>query len=245
MDDILADHYDGEVAVVTGGTRGIGLATARRLAAGGARTICTYRSDEAAASKATEVLDPLPGETTTRQFDVSDESAVEAAFASITDTHRRPTILVANAGVMDNSLFVRMDDETWRSVIETNLHGAFYCIREATRRMLRGDGGQVVSVASVAGLDGFPGQANYAASKAGLIGLTRSVAAELGDRGIQANAVAPGPVETDLYAEHLAETDSEEDPIDPKTVAASITALVDDQTRNGEVMRIDDPDDVS
>ncbi|ADB62953.1 short-chain dehydrogenase/reductase SDR (plasmid) [Haloterrigena turkmenica DSM 5511] len=241
-------RFAGEVAVVTGGTRGIGLATAERLAAGGARTIVTYHSNEEAAADAAATLDSYDAPTAVKQFDVSDFESVIEAFERITDEHGRPTVLVNNAGRMDNGLVVRMGPEQWSSVLETNLTGAFYCTREAARRMLRGEGGRIVNVASVAGLSGWTGQANYAASKAGLIGLTRAVARELGDRSIRVNAVAPGYVDTQLYEEHIDDGEVTDDRIasgraaDPAEVADVIAFLASEEASyvNGAVYRVDD-----
>ncbi|GAB3695347.1 Rossmann-fold NAD(P)-binding domain-containing protein [Halorubrum pallidum] len=234
--------FAGDVAVVTGGTRGIGRAVAERFASLGAATVATYHEDTEAATETESALTAYDPPTDVERFDVGDLEAVCEAFDRITETFGRPTVLVNNAGQMDNGLVVRMDPEQWGSVIETNLTGTFYCTREATRRMLRGDGGRVVNVASVAGLRGWAGQANYAASKAGMIGFTRAVAQELGDRSIRVNAVAPGYVDTDLYAEHNLH-DTDDVPVsEPEDVADVAEFLVSDAASavNGSVYRVDE-----
>lgn len=239
---------DGEVAVVTGGTRGIGREVARRLADAGASTVATYHGDEDAAAATSEELSAFDAPTEVRQFDVRDADAVRTAFRSIREEWETPTVLVNNAAIMRNSTFVRMDDEQWESVLETNLTGAFNCMRAATKGMLRADGGCVVNVSSMAGERGWPGQANYAASKAGLIGLTRSVARELGGRDVRVNAVCPGYARTDLYddlAEGRAAPDVEAIPqgrvAEPGEIADAVLYLVSDAASyvNGSVLRVD------
>lgn len=240
------NRFATEVAIVTGGTRGIGLATAEQFAAGGATTIATYRSDDEAAAEAAAKLKEYDTSTAVEQFDVSDFDAVANAFSRIVDEYGRPTILVNNAGRMDNGLVVRMDPEQWTSVLETNLTGAFNCTREAARLMLRGDGGKIVNVASVAGLQGWAGQANYAASKAGLIGFTRAVARELDDRSIRVNAVAPGYVDTQLKERYAGDVDVSRTAAgraaDPGEIADVITFLAGEGAEyvNGSVYRVDD-----
>ena len=241
-------ELSGEIAMVTGGTRGIGRAVARRLAAAGATTIATYRRDEEAAARTDELLGAYDARTATEQFDVGDREAVTTAFRTVREEYGTPTILVNNAGVIRNVLLVRMDEADWNDVIRTNLTGAFHCMQAAIRGMLQEDGGAVVNVSSIAGQRGWPGQANYAASKAGLLGLTRSAAREYGDRGIRVNAVCPGYVETELGEESVdASGSSAVDRIpqgrlaDPDEVAATIVFLASDAASyvNGAVLRVD------
>ncbi len=176
--------------LVTGGNRGIGLAIARAFADAGDRVVVTHRSGEPP-----EGLDGV-------RCDVTDTASVDAAFTEAEEKLGGPIeVLVANAGVTKDGLLMRMPDEDWDTVLDTNLAGAFRCVRRASKGMIRLRRGRIVLVSSVVGLYGGPGQANYAASKAGLVGLARSVTRELGGRGITANVVAPGFVETDMTAE--------------------------------------------
>lgn len=174
--------------LVTGGNRGIGLATARAFAALGDQVAVTYRSGE-----------PPEGLLGVK-CDVTDTAQVDAAFGEIEDKHGPVEVLVANAGITRDGLLMRMSDEDFTDVLEANLTGAFRVTRRATKGMLRLKRGRIVFVSSVVGLAGSAGQANYAASKAGLVGFARSVARELGSRNITANVVAPGFVDTDMTA---------------------------------------------
>jgi 3-oxoacyl-[acyl-carrier protein] reductase len=172
--------------LVTGGSRGIGLAVARAMAADGDAVAITYRSSE-----------PPEGLFGVR-CEVTDTDSVDQAFTAV-EEHQGPVeVLIANAGFTRDQLIMRMSDEDFGAVLDTNLVGAFRCVRRASRGMVRLRRGRIVLISSVSGLYGSPGQTNYAASKAGLIGLARSLTRELGGRGITANVVAPGFVETDL-----------------------------------------------
>jgi 3-oxoacyl-[acyl-carrier protein] reductase len=175
--------------LVTGGNRGIGLATARAFAALGDQVAVTYRSGE-----------PPEGLLGVK-CDVTDTAQVDAAFAEIEEKHGPVEVLVANAGITRDGLLMRMSDDDFTDVIDANLAGSFRVARRATKGMLRLKRGRIVFVSSVVGLAGSAGQANYAASKAGLVGFARSVARELGSRSITANVVAPGFVDTDMTAE--------------------------------------------
>jgi 3-oxoacyl-[acyl-carrier protein] reductase len=174
--------------LVTGGNRGIGLAIARAFAAEGDAVTITYRSGE-----------PPDGLAAVR-CDVTDGESVDAAFAEVEQQQGPVEVLVANAGITNDTLVLRMTDGEFTSVLETNLTGTFRVVKRATRGMLRARRGRIILIGSVAGLLGSPGQVNYAASKAGLIGMARSLARELGSRGITANVVAPGFVESDMTA---------------------------------------------
>lgn len=180
---------DGTVALVTGGNRGIGLAIARRLEQDGHRVAVTYRSS-----------DPPEGVFGVK-CDVTSGDDVERAFAEVTDHFGQPVgILVSNAGVTRDGLLLRMSEADFTDVIDANLTAAFRVAKRASKDMLRARAGRIVFVSSVVGLLGSAGQANYAASKAGLVGFARSLARELGSRSITVNVVAPGPVETDMTA---------------------------------------------
>jgi 3-oxoacyl-[acyl-carrier protein] reductase len=174
--------------LVTGGNRGIGLAIARALAADGDSVAVTYRSGE-----------PPEGLLGVR-CDVTDTASVDAAFTEVEQQQGPVEVLVANAGVTRDQLLLRMSDDDFGAVLDTNLTGAFRCVRRASKGMIRLRRGRIVLISSVVGLYGSPGQVNYAASKAGLVGIARSVTRELGSRGITANVVAPGFIDTDMTA---------------------------------------------
>jgi 3-oxoacyl-[acyl-carrier protein] reductase len=190
---------DGRVAVVTGASRGIGRAIARALAAEGAYVVLAARDAERL-SKTVGEIGAGGGRADAVTIDVADRGSVEAAFSRVLEAHGRIDCLVNNAGVTRDNLLLRMKDEEWQQVLATNLGGAFLCTQAALKPMLKQRAGRIVNVASVVGLTGNAGQANYAASKAGLVGFTKSVAREVASRGITVNAVAPGFIETDMTA---------------------------------------------
>lgn len=175
--------------LVTGGNRGIGLATARAFAVGGHRVAVTYRSDPP----------PDDGLLAVR-CDVTDGDQVESAFSTVEGELGPVEVLVSNAGVTADQLLLQMKEDAWTSVIDANLSGAYRVARRATSKMIRARWGRMVFVSSVVGLLGSPGQTNYAASKAGLVGLARSLAREIGGRGVTCNIVSPGFVTTDMTA---------------------------------------------
>jgi 3-oxoacyl-[acyl-carrier protein] reductase len=174
---------------VTGGSKGIGYCIASKFAQSGHRVAATYRSGE------------VPSEVLGVQCDVTDPPQVEAAFAQVESHLGNIEVVVANAGITRDTLLLRMSDEDWDQVIATNLTGAFRVARRAARPMIRARFGRIVFISSVVGQLGSAGQVNYAASKAGLVGLARSMARELGSRGVTANVVAPGFIETDMTAD--------------------------------------------
>jgi 3-oxoacyl-[acyl-carrier protein] reductase len=174
--------------LVTGGSRGIGLAVARAFAAQGDKVAVTHRG-----SAAPEGLFSV-------RMDVTDAASVHEAFTAVEAEHGPVEVLVANAGITKDTLLLRMDEQTWGDVLDTNLTGAYRVAKRAATGMLRARRGRIVFISSVVGLSGSAGQANYAASKSGLVGLARSIARELGSRGITANVVAPGFVDTDMTA---------------------------------------------
>jgi 3-oxoacyl-[acyl-carrier protein] reductase len=174
--------------LVTGGNRGIGRAIAEAFVAAGDKVAVTHRSGE-----------PPEGALGVR-CDVTDAESVDAAFAQVEEQHGPVEVLVANAGVNRDTLLLRMSDEDFTSVVETNLTGTFRCVRRASKGMIRLRRGRIILISSVVGLYGSPGQVNYASSKAGLVGMARSITRELGGRGITANVVAPGFIETDMTA---------------------------------------------
>ncbi len=179
-------NQEAKVALITGGNRGIGLAIAERFKSEGYQVVVTHRS-----GLAPEGLDGVI-------MDVTDSESVNSAVASVEEKYGRIDILVANAGITKDGLVMRMSDNDFESVVETNLMGAFRVARACTRGMLKAKSGRMIFVGSVVGMLGSAGQVNYAATKSGLIGMARSFARELGSRGITANVVAPGFVETDM-----------------------------------------------
>lgn len=184
------------VALVTGGSGGIGAAAAQALAADGRAVAVGYRGGEVAAKEVVASIEAAGGRAVAVSLDVTDADSVAAALATTTDALGAPTIVVANAGVTDDGLFVRLTPERWRAVLDANLDGAFHTLRAAVPGMMKARWGRIVTVSSVGAYAGAAGQASYAASKAGLIGLTRALARELAPRSITANVVAPGPVAT-------------------------------------------------
>lgn len=188
-------RFDGKVVVVTGGSRGIGRAAVERFAAEGARVWFTWR-------RHAEEAEALAAATGARAVscDQSDPAAVEAAATAILQAEGRVDVLVNNAGITSDAFFAMMTPEQWHKVLDTNLHGVFHWCRAVARPMLGARDGAIINVASVSGLVGVPGQANYAASKGALLAFTRTLAAELGSRGVRVNAVVPGFIDTDMTA---------------------------------------------
>ncbi|HJR44913.1 MAG TPA: 3-oxoacyl-[acyl-carrier-protein] reductase [Actinomycetota bacterium] len=186
------------IALVTGASRGIGRATAVALAEAGFGVAVGFRSDTDGAKQTLALIESIGGEGIAVEADVSRPAAVEEMFDHVEDALGPATVLVNNAGVRADGLAVRMSDETWGRVLETDLSGPFACCRRALRSMIRQRWGRIVNVASVAGLRGSAGQANYSAAKAGLIGLTRTLAREVARKGVTVNAIAPGLIDTDL-----------------------------------------------
>jgi 3-oxoacyl-[acyl-carrier protein] reductase len=194
-----ARELDGQVAFVTGGATGIGRAIVDSLSARGA-AVGIFARDADRAGRVAEELRQGGAAAESFAADVSRGDSVEPAFAAALERFGRVDILVNNAGVARDGVFARMSEEQWREVIETNLGGAFRCTRAVSRSMMKARYGRIISVSSVVGLIGNPGQANYAASKAGLLGLTKTLARELSSRSITVNAVCPGFIETEMTA---------------------------------------------
>ncbi len=189
-----------KVAVVTGASRGIGRAIALKLAREGCLVVLNYNGSVDAAGKVKEEIESAGGEAEIYGCNVGDYQACEAFFKEMIGRLGRLDILVNNAGITKDGLLMAMSEEDFSQVVDVNLKGAFHCIRQAARQMLKQRSGRIVNISSVVGLHGNAGQANYAASKAGILGLTKSAAKELGSRGITVNAVAPGFIETDMTA---------------------------------------------
>jgi 3-oxoacyl-[acyl-carrier protein] reductase len=189
---------DARTAFVTGGSRGIGRACAVALAEAGHRVAFCYSSDDDGAKATRAAVEKAGSDTLAVRADIRDPAAVDSAFGEIENALGPVELLVNNAGTTEDGLVARMSDEQWRRVIDTNLTGAFHTIRRAAPKMMRARWGRIVNVSSVGAHRGGPGQANYAAAKAGLLGLTRSVARELAPRNVTCNVVAPGPIVTSM-----------------------------------------------
>jgi len=193
----LSADLSGQVALVTGASRGIGAAVARELARNGAKVACVARSAEKLA-ETVEAIRQAGGEAEAFSCDVTNRESVEKVVDDVVEKWQKLDILVNNAGVTRDTLMPRMSDDEWDEVIATNLRGAFLFARAASRYMMRQRYGRIINMSSVSGIVGNPGQTNYSASKAGLIGMTRSLARELAGRNVTINAVAPGFIVTDM-----------------------------------------------
>ena len=242
----MGRKLDGAVVVVTGASSGIGRATGLALAERGARVVVAYGSDQQAAQETADLVKAAGGEPVVAQADLTDPDAAKALIAAAGDAG--VDILVNNAGLTRDGLVLRMRDDDFTGVLEVNLVAAFRCTREVLRGMLRRRWGRVVSISSVVGLVGNPGQANYAASKAGLIGLTMSVAREVAGRGITVNAVAPGYIPsklTDAMSEEAKQATLGQIPIGrlgtPEEVAAAVRFLAGEEAGyiTGQVLAVD------
>ena len=236
--------FTGCKVIVTGGTRGIGKAIASGFAAAGAQVILTGRD----ATNAQSIAAELDGDVQGLELDVASGESVQKFFTEALDRLGGLDILVANAGITRDKLVMALKDEDWDDVLGTNLRGAFLCAREAIRPMIRNRGGRIIGVSSVIGLTGNPGQGNYAASKAGLIGLIKSLAQEVASRNITVNAVAPGMIETDMSAdlpEKAREAIASRIPAgragSAQEVASAVMFLASDDASyiTGEVLRVD------
>jgi 3-oxoacyl-[acyl-carrier protein] reductase len=237
----------GKVALVTGASRGIGRAVARSLAAQGA-SVARGARDAGRLAEVVAEIEGGGGKAMALSLDVADRRSVEAAFEALLGAHGRIDALVNNAGITRDGLLVRMKAEDWEQVLATNLTGVFHCTQAALKPMLKQRGGRIVNVTSVVGLAGNAGQANYAASKAGIVGFTKSVAREVASRSITVNAVAPGFIETDMTAvlsEKAREAMTAAIPMGrvgrPEDVAAAIGFLVSDAAAyvTGQVLAVD------
>lgn len=186
------------VAIITGASRGIGRATALALAAEGAKVVVNYASSSSAAEEVVAAITDMGGNAIALQADVSKVDQVDALVNQTLEKLSRVDILVNNAGITRDTLLLRMKPEDWQAVIDLNLTGVFLCTRAVSKIMLKQKSGRIINITSVAGQMGNPGQANYSAAKAGVIGFTKTVAKELATRGITVNAVAPGFIATDM-----------------------------------------------
>lgn len=243
---LLSQPLAGQVAIVTGASRGIGRAIALALAAVGAKVVVNYASASGAADQVVADIANLGSEAIALQADVSQVEAVDTLVKTVMDTWGRIDILVNNAGITRDTLLLRMKPEDWQSVIDLNLTGVFLCTRAVSKVMLKQKSGRIVNVTSVVARMGNPGQANYSAAKAGVIGFTKSVAKELASRGITVNAIAPGFIATDMTRDLKAEDILQFIPLgrygEPEEVAGLVRFLVADPAAayiTGQVINID------
>jgi 3-oxoacyl-[acyl-carrier protein] reductase len=240
-------EFTGKIAIVTGSGQGIGQAIALKLAEGGA-TVVVNDVDGAPVDNVVKQIRALGRESMSILADVSSSSDVDALVEGTVATYERVDILVNNAGINRDQLIIRMPDEDWDKVIDVNLKSVFLCTKAVLRHMIRQRWGRIVNIASIIGLVGNPGQANYAASKAGIIGLTKTTAKEVASRGITANAVAPGFIETSM-TQRLSESQQQEIkkriPLGyfgtPRDVAEAVAFLASEEARyiTGQVLTID------
>ena len=244
----MTERLAGKVALVTGASRGIGAAVAKRLAAEGAAVAVNYAGSKAAADTVVTAIEEAGGTAHPFQADVRDPAACTGLVAAVMTEFGRLDIVVNNAGIARDGLVVRMSDEDWSAVIDTNLSGVFAITRAAARPLMKQRSGSIINITSVIALVGNAGQANYAAAKAGVIGLTKSVARELAPRGVRVNAIAPGFIETDMTAELSdAVCDAAKQQIamrafgSPDDIAAAVAFFASDDARyiTGQTLAVD------
>jgi 3-oxoacyl-[acyl-carrier protein] reductase len=240
-------RLEGKVAVVTGGSRGIGRAICVAFGQAGAFVVVNYAGNESAAKETLDLVVKAGGKGELKRFDVAEEDAVQKAFKEITDAHGKVDVLVNNAGIALDQILLRVKKEELDKTFATNLYGPLFCAKAAVRSMMRAKTGRIINLSSVVAESGNPGQAVYSASKAGIIGLTKTLAREYASRGITVNVVAPGFIETDMTA-NLPEAAQkgiiEQTPLGrqgkPEEVAAAVLFLASDEAGyiTGQVLRV-------
>ena len=232
------------LALVTGGSRGIGKSCALELARAGYDVVINYIGNEEAANSTVAELKALGSDAYAAKFDVTDKEAVEKNISEIFEKSGRIDVLVNNAGITRDGLFIRMTPENWEAVINTNLNSAFYVSNPVVKIMMKQRSGAIINMASISGVFGNAGQANYSAAKAGLIGMTKALAKELASRGIRVNAVAPGFIETDMTKDLKLDGLVEHIPLkrlgQPEDIAKTVKFLAEDATYiTGQVLQVD------
>ena len=241
-------NLKGKTAIVTGGSRGIGRAICLELARQGADIVFSYAGNTAAAEETCSQIQALGGKARAIQGDVADAAAVQALVNTAVQELGGVDILVNNAGITRDGLAMTLKEEDFQAVVDTNLKGAFLCMKAVARPMMKARRGRIINLASVVALRGNPGQINYCASKAGVIGMTKSLAKELGSRGITVNAVAPGYIETDMTAalpesarQSMLATVPLGRPGQPEDVARAVAFLASDEAAyiTGQVLCVD------
>ena len=234
----------GKVALVTGGSRGIGKSCALELAKAGMDVAITYVGNDEAANQTVKEIEGLGVKAKAYKFDISDKTACADAVNKVQADFERIDVLVNNAGITRDGLFIRMNDENWEAVINTNLNSAFYMTQPISKIMMKQREGCIINMSSIVGVRGNAGQANYSAAKAGLIGLTKSLAKELGSRNIRVNAIAPGFIQTDMTKGLDTEKVTEIIPLkrlgEPEDIAKTVKFLACDTTYiTGQVIGVD------
>lgn len=239
---------ENRVALVTGAGRGIGRAIALKLASEGAIVIVNYNGSESKAKEVVSLIEEKGGKAEAFQCNVADFSACGQMMESIIEKYGHLDILVNNAGITKDNLLIKMSEEEFDAVIDTNLKGAFHCMKHVSRQMVKQRSGRIINISSVSGVSGNAGQTNYSASKAGIIGMTKTVAREMAARGITVNAIAPGFIQTDMtevLSDKIKESILEKIPMkqfgEPEDIADTALFLASDQAKyiTGQVICVD------
>ena len=242
----LSKLLEGQTAIVTGASRGIGKAIAIFLAKEGAEVIINYSSSLENANKVVSEINSFEGKAYPLQADISNENSVNELIKTVLEKNNKIDVLVNNAGITKDGLLMRMKTDDWQKVLDLNLSGVFYCTRAVSRTMLKQKKGRIINITSVVGLMGNPGQANYSAAKAGVVGLTQSAAKEFASRGITVNAVAPGFISTDMTKDLNSEAILSAIPLGrfgtPEDVAGAVRFLAADPSAayiTGQTIQVD------